>query len=148
MASTFAKLITWTIANSTYSAPAEIPEITYQSSQHFVDTVCESVAPCRAKGYYKDGSNRIVLHESYRELDSIEKQALVIHEITHYLQDKSDRWRDGEPCDVWIGREEESFRLQLRYISVRTGGINLHRRMPRFDREHCEGLQRQPLAGE
>ncbi|MEM7253353.1 MAG: hypothetical protein AAF493_18200 [Pseudomonadota bacterium] len=149
MANSVAKLLAWTVANSTYGPPSVPPDIEYQSAEHFRETVCGSVEPCRARGYYKDGSHKVVLHDSYKRIDTIEKQALVVHELLHYLQDTSGRWLEGDPCEIWIARETESFRLQLKFIARRTGGISLYQRMPKFDRAHCErAVEKTTWAGE
>ena len=88
-----AVLMAWAVAHSGYSAAPDLPRIEFLPTQAFIEQVCPQHAQCTVKGYYADGSQTIVLHESLRDLKRNRRaRAMLVHEIVHYLQDRSGRW--------------------------------------------------------
>lgn len=137
-----ASLLAWIVSNSAYDAPATLPELEFQAAEAFAEHVCSGKANCAARGYYVDGTGRVVVHEAYRGLESVQQRALVLHELVHYLQDLSGRYGGEKTCDIWIERETEAFRLQIRYTVQNTRGNVLIPNTPKLSREQCEAAQR------
>ena len=91
-----AALLAWTVANTPYEPPADPPTVEFHGASAFAERACPSEARCAARGYYEDGTGRIVLHESYGELSNVQQRAVVVHELVHYLQDLSGRFAGRE----------------------------------------------------
>ena len=131
-----AVLMAWAVAHSGYSAAPDLPRIEFLPTQAFIEQVCPQHAQCTVKGYYADGSQTIVLHESLRDLKRNRRaRAMLVHEIVHYLQDRSGRW-GPKTCQSWIEREREAYRVQLRYLATQ-GAHPSRLLMPPFDVTQC-----------
>ena len=93
-------LLSWAVFLSGYPAPSVLPIIQYESHEYFVENVCGG-RECRVIGFYAD-AGIIYIDELHKDDTS-----LVVHELTHFLQDK-----DMEPC----AREREAYHVQQQYI--------------------------------
>ncbi|MCB1811392.1 MAG: hypothetical protein KDK04_06675 [Candidatus Competibacteraceae bacterium] len=142
-----ASLMAWAVSQSGYSAPPVLPVIEYLPTQAFVEQVCPHSAQCTVRGYYADGSKTIVLDESLRELKQNRRaRAMLVHEMVHYLQDRSGRW-GAKTCQTWIEREREAYRAQLRYLA--TQGVHpTLLLMPPFNVAKCKETMAERPAGE
>ena len=118
------EVLAWTVKRSDYEAPETRPEIDFQPASFFIDQVCSPHEPCSAKGIYRDGQNKITLHEDYRDLTGIEARAMLVHELVHLLQDGSGQWT-SDGCQSWVAREREAYLLQRRYL-IAKGGLPPH----------------------
>lgn len=68
-------------------------------------------------GSYEDGSNVIFVADvPAAKPDNVRFRAIVVHELTHWLQDKSGRFQGDTTCPTWQKREREAFDLQRRYL--------------------------------
>ena len=131
-----AALFVWTVNNSGYAAPPDPPVIEYRDQAFFDERACPPASVhCSARGFYEDGSNIIVLHESYRALDGVKARALLVHEMVHFLQDRSGEF-GTKTCEVWVEREHEAYRLQFLYFSTH-GGNPFQNRMPALSKARC-----------
>ncbi len=64
--------------------------------------------------WYND-ADVVYIDEQYRDVDGGFASGLVVHEFTHYLQDKSGDF-ESLSCDDSIAREREAYYVQNRYI--------------------------------
>ena len=93
-------LLSWAVFLSGYPTPSVLPIIQYESHEFFVENACNG-RECKVFGLYQD-DGIIHIDEAHKEDTS-----LVVHELTHFLQDK-----DMEPC----AREREAYAVQQEYI--------------------------------
>ena len=136
-------LLSWTIAQSGYPAPIDAPSVEFLPPTEFAEQVCPNSAQCTVRGYYADGSEKIILHEELRDLKKNRRaRAMLVHEIVHYLQDRSGRWGE-KTCQIWIEREREAYRIQLFYLASQGVHPSLLL-MPPFDMEQCEQTMMPP----
>ncbi|MGI9333264.1 MAG: hypothetical protein ACR2RL_08925 [Gammaproteobacteria bacterium] len=148
MKEVLASLLVWIANNSAYDAPEQLPQLEFQAAAAFAEQACPRRANCAARGYYHDGTGRIVVHEAYRGLTSVQERALVVHELVHYLQDLSGRYGGEKTCEIWLEREREAFRLQIRYTIENTRGNILIPNTPKLSREQCERVRREEARRE
>ena len=93
-------LLSWAVFLSGYPTPSVLPIIQYESHEFFVENACNG-RECKVLGLYQD-DGIIYIDEAHKDDTS-----LIVHELTHFLQDK-----DMEPC----AREREAFAVQQEYI--------------------------------
>ncbi|MEM7254541.1 MAG: hypothetical protein AAF493_24240 [Pseudomonadota bacterium] len=135
------KLLGWVVANAPYAEPPEPPSLEYKSADAFVQETCPSGINCAAGAYYLDGSNAIVLHESFENSTEVQHRGLVVHELVHYLQDISGKFEGGKTCDMWLAREREAFAVQLKFLFRETGDVFFLYRTPSLTRKQCEQFE-------
>ena len=93
-------LLSWAVFLSGYPTPSVLPIIQYESHEFFVENACNG-RECKVLGLYQD-DGIIYIDELHKDDTS-----LIVHELTHFLQDK-----DMEPC----AREREAYHIQQLYI--------------------------------
>jgi hypothetical protein len=98
-----------------YPAVADCPGIEVVSVPELMSTACEG-RPCPAQAFYDRQDNVILLSEEV-ELDFALGRSILLHELVHYVQDRSGRWEeDPDLCRAGMLRELHAFRLQERYL--------------------------------
>ena len=129
MTELLAALLSWVVANSGYEMPAHPPRIEYRDQSFFATQACpDSAVHCTTRGFYTDGSDTIVLQEARRDLSDVRARAILVHEIVHFLQDRSGQF-GGKTCTSWVDREHQAYRLQLLYM-VHEGANPFSHAMP------------------
>ena len=106
-------LLSWASHLSGYPMPHDIPEVRFEQHAYFVENVCGG-KECNVVGWYND-ADVVYIDEQYRDIDGGFASGLVVHEFTHYLQDKSGDFKSLS-CDDSIAREREAYYVQNRYI--------------------------------
>ena len=114
-------LLSWASHLSGYPMPSEpeVPEVRFEPHSFFVEHVCGG-RECNVGRWY-NGADVVYIDNQYDcpEEQTVRKQAfvagLVVHEFTHYLQDKSGRF-DTLDCEDSRQREREAYYVQNRYI--------------------------------
>lgn len=106
-------LLSWASHLSGYPTPNEPPEVRFEQHAFFVENVCGG-SECNVVGWYND-SAIVYIDERYRDIESGFASGLVVHELTHYLQDKSGNF-ESLSCEDSIAREREAYHVQNRYI--------------------------------
>ena len=115
----FAVLLSWTVSLSQYPHPGETPELSYQPHQFFVDNACGGNEKCRAAAWY-DNQGTIFLDERIKENTDAVTRSVVVHELTHYLQDLSGEYKDMD-CSLYAKREREAYSIQRQYLNKIAG---------------------------
>lgn len=107
-------LIAWAALFSPYSIPVENPEPIIEFKQHsfFVENAC-SGKECNVIGWYND--NDIIYLDETLDPDDTFHNAIVVHEITHWLQDHSGLF-DSHSCVDSAKREREGYYVQNEYL--------------------------------
>lgn len=106
-------LLSWAVHLSDYPMPDAPPAVRYVGHEFFVEHVCGG-RDCPAWGWYND-SDVIFVDERLRDGAPDFAAALLVHELTHYLQHKSGRF-DSLSCEDSVKREREAYRVQYQYM--------------------------------
>lgn len=106
-------LLSWASHLSGYPMPPDVPEVRFEQHAFFVENVCGG-HECNVVGWYNDG-DVVYIDEQYRNIEGGFASGLVVHEFTHYLQDKSGDF-ESLSCEDSIAREREAYYVQNRYI--------------------------------
>ena len=105
MTDLLATLLVWTLANTPYTASGQ-PQF-----------LLTPTAKTEMTGGYEDGTDVIWITDvPGAESSNVRFRALVVHELTHWLQDQSGQYRDDTTCPAWQRREREAFDLQRLYL--------------------------------
>jgi len=108
-------LLSWTVYLSGYPLPETLPVLEYQPHGFFVEHACLGNENCRAVGWYDDNGT-IFLDERVKGQEDAMTRSLIVHELTHYLQDLSGKF-DSESCEDHLVREREAYSIQRQYIN-------------------------------
>jgi hypothetical protein len=100
-----------------YHIPSDIqPQIFYASHSYFVDRFCDGVdtamQPCEFVGMYINGKHQIYIDITNKGNE--EKNSLLVHELTHFLQDVNHS-HQGWSCDQAMIRENEAYNAENVY---------------------------------
>lgn len=90
-----------------------VPEVLFRPHTFFVQRACYN-KECQVLGWYND-EGIVYIDEIYRNLEDDFASSLIVHEFTHYLQDKSGYW-GKMTCEKRISREREAYFVQNQYI--------------------------------
>jgi hypothetical protein len=107
-------LLSWTVSLSQYNHPHTLPDIEYRDHAFFVETVCLNNSKCPIAAWY-DNNGTIFLDERIKGHEDAETRSLIVHEMTHYLQDLSGKYY-GKTCDDHVYREREAYSVQRTYL--------------------------------
>jgi hypothetical protein len=98
-----------------YPAMEECPSVRTVSVPELMSTACEG-RPCPAQGFYDRETDAILLSDEV-ELAFALGRSILLHELVHYVQDRSGRWQeDDNACRAGMMRELHAFHLQERYL--------------------------------
>lgn len=117
-----AELLVAAAALSGYPAPPEQPEVVQVSHAKLEQIACGR--PCRVFGWSPPGA--VIYLDDKLDLEGdLFAQSILIHELTHYLQQESGRFGRDRDCTEWIAREREAYLVQYRWLA-RTKGEPVH----------------------
>ena len=102
--------------------PADLPEVRFEQHEFFVENVCGS-KECNVVGWYND-ADVVYIDQKYRNIEEGFASGLVVHELTHYLQHKSENY-NSHSCEDSVQREREAYAVQNRYSIEILGNVNL-----------------------
>ena len=106
-------LLSWTVSLSQYDHPNVLPNIEFKDHSFFVETVCKNTK-CPIAAWY-DNKGTIFLDDRLEGQQDPETRSLIVHEMTHYLQDLSGKY-DLNSCDDYVYREREAYSIQRTYL--------------------------------
>lgn len=109
-----------------------LPHMRRASHEELEDRVCQKRCAVKAAYFPDEG----ILLDRALELDeSALDRSIVLHELVHYLQERSGRYADLPPCKRWYAREDEAYWVQQVYLKrVRSGttlSFKLHAQCPK-----------------
>lgn len=107
-------LLSWTVSLSQYDHPHTLPDIEYKDRSFFVETVCRDNDKCPVAAWYNH-QGTIYLDDRLQGQQDPETRSLIVHEMTHYLQDLSGKY-NNESCDDHVYREREAYSIQRTYL--------------------------------
>ena len=107
-------LLSYAVKLTSYAHPGIPPEIQYEDHQFFVEQACAGNERCQVAGWYNNNGT-IYLDERIKGQQDAETRSLVVHELTHYLQDLSGEFTEGN-CEEYVKREREAYSAQRQYL--------------------------------
>ena len=110
-----AVLLSWAVSLSGYSNPETMPEIQYESNKFFQGQACNNVKKCQVVAWYND-KGIIFLNEKLNRLEDPIVRSVIVHELTHYLQDLSGKFNELS-CENHAAREREAYSIQRTYLN-------------------------------
>ena len=126
-----AALMSWAVTLSGYPAPDHLPEVVLVSHAELVHAACAD-RECKVQGWFPPGE-RIYLDQRLAPLDSTYSSAVVVHEMVHYLQQRSGHVTHADgiaDCDQVMAMEHEAYQAQrdffTRYGDYLPVGTALH----------------------
>lgn len=126
-----AALMSWAVTLSGYPAPDHLPDVVLVSHAELVHWACAD-HECKVLGWFPPGE-KIYLDQRLEPLDSTYSSAVVVHEMVHYLQQRSGHFehaRDGSDCEGVMQMEHEAYQAQrdffVRYGVYQPVGATLH----------------------
>lgn len=105
-----------------YAIPGELPHITPLSHDDLAQQVCGR--PCHVFGFTLP-NGEILIDEALAVGNDPVATSILVHELTHYLQMKSDARPQPVTCQLWREREREAFDVQARWLRDASGSIQV-----------------------
>ncbi len=96
-----------------YPAPAQPPTVTFLAAEELQERACGR--PCAVLGWYEHGSS-IFLDDRLDPENDFRAQAILVHELVHYLQEKNGAFGVPQTCERWAAREREAYTVQFRWM--------------------------------
>jgi hypothetical protein len=109
-----AVLLSWAASLSGYPYPDTAPPVEYRGREFFVEHACEGEENCRVAAWYNDGT--IYLDRSLDDPEDPVARSVVVHELVHYLQDRSGKF-PVKDCESDLRREQEAYSIQRTYLN-------------------------------
>jgi hypothetical protein len=103
-----------------YAIPGELPHITALSHDDLAQQVCGR--PCHVFGFTLP-NGEILIDEALMIGNDPVATSILVHELTHYLQVKSDAHPQPATCQIWRDREREAFDVQARWLQDSSGSV-------------------------
>jgi len=100
---------------SRYKIPKDQPNIYRLPHAELENYVCGT--HCSIKAWYRPGDG-IFLDESLKPETSIFDRSILLHELVHFLQERSGEYENMDPCNRWFHRELDAYNVQNRYLGV------------------------------
>jgi len=127
-------LLSWAVFYTGYPMPDKPPEIVYVTHQYFVDSIlCKGVdtveKPCNVRAAYNDYNSGVIeVDEKFKDSKDPYFKSIIVHEIVHYLQDKSGRWKDLYKLPDILYCQERSYRQREAYVVQDRYNEDVHNR--------------------
>jgi hypothetical protein len=96
-----------------YSIPGDPPRIRPMSQAQLADEVCGK--PCGIIAFTTPAAE-ILIDESLMIGRDPAATSILVHELTHYLQIRSEAGPVALTCDLWTAREREAYDVQYRWL--------------------------------
>lgn len=121
-------LMSWAVLLSGYPAPASPPQFVTVNHAYLVKQACGGKA-CAVLAWFP-GGNTIYLDRALDPSTSLYADAVVVHEMVHYLQQESGRFSKPYSCPALIAMEREAYSVQreffVRYGVYQPVGASMH----------------------
>ena len=105
-----------------YSIPGEPPRIRPMAHAQLADEVCGK--PCGVVAFTTP-AGEILIDESLMIGRDPAATSILVHELTHYLQIKSELLPVVMTCDLWNEREREAYDVQYRWLKQQAPSIRV-----------------------
>jgi len=106
-----------------YSIPGEPPRIRPMSHAQLAEEVCGN--PCGVVAFTTP-KGEILIDESLMIGRDPAATSILVHELTHFLQIKSEVVPAALTCDLWNAREREAYDVQYRWLRMQAPNIRVY----------------------
>jgi hypothetical protein len=131
-----------------YSIPGEPPRIRPMAHAQLVEEVCGK--PCGVLAFTTP-QGEVLIDESLMIGRDPAATSILVHELTHFLQIKSDLLPVALTCDLWIAREREAYDVQYRWLRAQAPNMRVYsfeaRRLSDPMLPNCAGIGPIPTGG-
>jgi hypothetical protein len=131
-----------------YSIPGEPPRIRPMSHAQLVEEVCGR--PCGVLAFTTPKGD-VLIDESLMIGRDPAATSILVHELTHFLQIKSEVVPVVLTCDLWNAREQEAYDVQYRWLRLQAPNIRVYsfeaRRLNDPILPDCPEVRPQPTGG-
>ena len=102
------------IANYTgFSVPKDHPEIAYLVPAELQHRFCG--LPCPVHAYFPPGST-VYLEQGMDVFHDPASESILVHELTHWLQQANSSHPVAQTCKEWLDREYQAYDVQYRWL--------------------------------
>ena len=108
-------LLSWASHLSVYPYPEAGPHYSLQPHAFFVEHACGGRQDCRIAAWYNNDGT-IYMDERLQDWDDPLVRSVIVHELVHYLQDLSGKFRNDDCADS-LRREREAYAVQRMYLN-------------------------------
>jgi hypothetical protein len=110
----YAIVMSWAITLSGYHAPSQLPEVQMVPHSYLVKQACAG-RECKVLGWFPAGE-RIYLDGRLNPKDDLFATSVLLHEMVHYLQSKSERYSGPHSCEKAMAMEREAYAVQREFL--------------------------------
>jgi hypothetical protein len=108
-------LVAWAVLLSGEARPPTLPTVTLVPHAQLEQLACGR--PCPVLGLYTYG-DVVLLDDTLSPETDIYARSILLHEIVHYLQERSGKYGRGmDPCTAAILRERQAYHVQNEYLA-------------------------------
>jgi hypothetical protein len=108
-------LLSWASHLSTYPYPESAPAYSVRPHSFFVERACGGNSNCNIAAWYNNDGT-IYLDERLQNWDDPVVRSVIVHELVHYLQDLSGKFKNDD-CRDQLQREREAYAIQRIYLN-------------------------------
>jgi hypothetical protein len=131
-----------------YSIPGEPPRIRPMSHAQLAYEVCGK--PCGVVAFTTP-EGEVLIDESLMVGRDAAATSILVHELTHFLQIRSEVAPAALTCDLWSAREREAYDVQYRWLRMQAPNMRVYsfeaRRLNDPILPNCQPIQPQPTGG-
>ena len=124
----YAVFLSWAVTLTGYSMPDHKPTVEMVPHSYLEQAACRG-RPCKVIGWFPPGET-IYLDERLDPEHDLFASSVVVHEMVHYLQHHSGKYRAHHSCEDVVSMEREAYQAQrdflLRYGVYHPVGIVMH----------------------
>lgn len=106
-----------------YSIPGEPPRIRPMSHAQLADEVCGK--PCGVVAFTTP-EGEVLIDESLMVGRDAAATSILVHELTHFLQIRSEVVPAALTCDLWSAREREAYDVQYRWLRMQAPNMRVY----------------------
>ena len=108
-------LLSWASHLSHYPYPDSGPEYSIRPHAFFVQHACGGNNNCNIAAWYNN-DGIIYLDDRLQDWDDPVIRSVIVHELVHYLQDLSGKFKNND-CRDQLMREREAYAIQRIYLN-------------------------------
>jgi hypothetical protein len=128
MENLYAIVLSWAVTLSGYHAPLAPPQVMMVSHSYLVQQACGG-RECKVLGWFPPGAT-IFMDQRLNPQDDLYATSILVHEMVHYLQHQSDKFKGAQSCESSMAMEREAYGVQreflLRYGVYQPVGASMH----------------------
>jgi hypothetical protein len=131
-----------------YSIPGEPPRIRPMSHGQLAEEVCGK--PCGVVAFTTP-QGEVLIDESLMIGRDPAATSILVHELTHFLQIRSETAPAALTCDLWNAREREAYDVQYRWLRAQAPNMRVYsfeaRRLSDPILPNCPEIHSMPTGG-